>query len=256
MTPSRGVLITGASSGIGAALAVHYAGPEIALHLSGRHAARLESVASACRAKGAAVQTEILDVLDRDGMARWIGAAEPLDIVIANAGISGGSGSGRGVSWIAGERKIFEINMTGVLNTAEPALQRMTARGAGQIALMSSLASFSGWAGAPAYGASKGAVRLFGEGLRGALAGHGVRVNVICPGFIATPMTDVNGFPMPFMMDADRAAQIIARGLERNRARIAFPWQTYLLAGTIGLLPGGLSSLIARLLPGKPPKTS
>ena len=112
---------------------------------------------------------------------------------------------------------------------------------------MSSLASFRGTAQAPAYCASKAAVRLWGEGLRGRLLRQGVVVSVICPGFIATPMTARNPFPMPLLMTAERAAAIIARGLAQGRARIAFPWRLYALARLYATLPQDLGD---RLLAG------
>lgn len=249
--PPRSILITGASSGIGAALAHEYAVSGAYLFLTGRNAERLEDVAARCRGAGASVESRAMDILDRAVAARWIAdcdACKPLDLVIANAGISGGTA---GEGWIAAERRIFDVNVTGVLNTVEPALALMTQRGSGQIGIMSSVASFSGWPGAPAYSASKGAVRMWAEGLRGAVRPSGVRINAICPGFVETPMTAVNDFPMPFRMPADRAAKIIADGLAADRARIAFPKATYFLAGLFGFLPAFLSVPILSRLPGK-----
>lgn len=255
MESLRAILITGASSGIGAALAVHYAGPGVTLALHGRSAERLSAIAGACRARGAAVTEGIMDITDQQAVKGWIEATDartPLDLVIANAGISGGTGGADGLEPAAQVRRIFDTNLTGVLNTTDPILPRMIARRSGQIALMSSLASFSGWPGAPAYSASKGAVRLYGEALRGAMAKKGVRINVVCPGFIRTPMTEVNTYSMPFLMDADEAASRIARALEKNTGRIAFPWGTYLIAGFFGLLPHGLSMRLFAGLPEKP----
>lgn len=247
------ILITGASSGIGAALARHYAAPEVRLALSGRNRARLSDVAGQCQDKGALVTDVAVDVTDRAAMQQWIineDEKQPLDLVIANAGISGGTGGGgEGEEQV---RRIFDVNVAGVLNTVSPVLPRMIGRGAGQIAIMSSLASFSGWPGAPAYSASKGAVRMYGEALRGAVAPYGVKVNVICPGFIETPMTAVNDYDMPFMMSAEKAAYYTARGIERNQARIAYPFRTYFFAGLIGVMPASLSSLILRKMPKKP----
>jgi short-subunit dehydrogenase len=253
----RSILITGASSGLGAALALHYAAPGVFLALGGRNRDRLAAIAKACREKGAEAAETTVDVANRAAMAAWIGqtdAAHPLDLVIANAGISGGAGGGKDMPGESPEqaRRIFEVNLTGALNTIEPVLPLMLARRKGQIALMSSLAGFCGWPGAPAYSASKGAVRLYGEALRGACASHGVKINVLCPGFVRTPMTDVNPFPMPFLMDAPRAAKIMADGLAGNKARIAFPWPTYLLSGFFGLLPAAISSRLLRRFPGKP----
>jgi len=116
---------------------------------------------------------------------------------------------------------------------------------------MSSLAGFRGFPGAPAYGASKAAVRVWGESLRGHLAGDGIGVTVICPGYVKTPMTDVNDFPMPLLMDTDRAARIIRRGLARNKARIAFPWRLYALVRLIAALPPALTDPLLRWLPAK-----
>ncbi len=252
------ILITGGSSGIGAALAIHYAAPDVRLFLTGRNKARLAEVGTICTEKGAQVTTACLDVTDRHAMKAFIEQADhqtPLDLVIANAGISGGTGetnSGvKGIEPDAQIRDIFAVNLDGVMNTIDPILPRMVSRQAGQIALMSSLAAFSGWPGAPAYSASKGAVRLYGEALRETVRPHGVRINVICPGFIKTPMTDVNDYKMPFMISAERAAQIISRNLARNKGRIAFPVATYLVAGLVGILPYGIHSLVVRKTPQK-----
>ena len=248
----RNLLITGASSGIGEALALEYAGPAVSLALNGRDEGRLERVAAACRAQGAHVETARIDVTDRTAMAEWVEAVEsraPIDLVIANAGISGGT-SGNGESEDQA-RKIFEINITGVLNTVFPAIEPMRRRGAGQIALMSSAAAFRGFPGAPAYSATKAAVRCYGEALRGALRPDGIHVSVICPGFVRSRMTRVNRFRMPLLMDADRAAHIIRRGLAHDRARIAFPWPTYFAAWLSGSVPPSLSDALFARLPKK-----
>ncbi len=252
MRNPRSILITGASSGIGAALARHYAAPGVTLALGGRDTARLEAVAAACRSAGAGANTEIVDVTDATAVRRWVEATDdtvPLDLAIASAGISGGTfGGGESPEQT---RAIFAVNIEGVVNTVQPAADRMAARGTGQIALMSSLAGFRGMPGAPAYGASKAAVRNYGEALRGHLHGRGVGVSVVCPGFIRTPMTAVNDFAMPFLMEPERAARIIARGLARNRARIAFPWPRYALVWLLGALPPGWTDAALRRMPEK-----
>jgi NADP-dependent 3-hydroxy acid dehydrogenase YdfG len=248
----QSILITGASSGIGTALAVAFAGPGVRLVLGGRSTERLASVSQTCRARGAEVEATAVDVVDRSAVAEWVTAADrrrPLDLVIANAGVSGGTLKGSESGDQA--REIFAINIDGVLNTVFPILPAMLERKRGQLGLMSSLAAHRGFPGAPAYGASKAAIKVWGEALRGDLAPKGIGVSVIMPGFIKSAMTDANDFPMPFLMPADRAAGIIRRGLEANRARIAFPRPMATAAWFFGLLSPALTDSILARLPKK-----
>lgn len=252
MKAPRSILITGASSGIGAALARRYAAQGITLSLCGRDAGRLGQVVAACRAAGAAVDGRVLDVTDTDAVRNWIeqrDADAALDLVIANAGVSGGTRGGGESETQA--RRIFATNFDGVINTVLPALPLMQGRGRGQIAIMSSFAAFRGSPGAPAYSASKAAVKSWGEALRGALARDGIEVSVICPGFVESRMTADNAFPMPFLMTADKAAGIIRRGLARDRGRIAFPFPMYFMVWLVGAMPAVLGDRLMRALPEK-----
>lgn len=248
MRDPQSLVITGASSGIGEALALCYAEPGRDLALTGRDAARLDAVADRCRRKGARVTASVLDVANREAMAAWLAMVDdrfPVDLVVANAGISAGAGGG--VESEEQARRVLSVNIDGVLNSVYPLLPRMRSRRRGQIALMASQASFRGLPGAPAYCASKAAVRVFGEALRGDLAGEGLGVTVICPGFVKSRITDANDFPMPFLMDADKAARVIRRGLARNAARISFPWPVAAAVWLLALLPPGWTDgLLAR----------
>ena len=252
MRDPKHILITGASSGLGAELARTYAGPGMTLALTGRDTARLEAVAEQCRAQGATVETAVLDVTDAAALEGWMLARDdalPIDLAIANAGISAGTGGD--TEPVEQVRRIFAVNVDGVMNTVLPLIPRMQARRRGQIALMASLAGFRGFPGAPAYCGSKAAVKIYGEGLRGVLAGSGVEVSVICPGYVRTPMTDRNGFPMPFLMDADKAARLIRDRLARNKARIAFPWPMLAAVWLLQALPPGFIDPLMRVLPSK-----
>lgn len=246
------ILITGASSGLGEALALGYARPGATLFLSGRDGERLAAVAASCRAKGADAHPRVLCVTESEAMAAWVAecdAVRALDLAIANAGISAGTGGDEEPAEQA--RRIFTTNVDGVMNTILPAIEAMRPRRHGQVAIMSSLASFRGLGSAPAYCASKAAVRVWGEGLRAWLAHDCIGVSVICPGFVRSRITAVNTFPMPFLMDADKAARIIAKGLARNQGRIAFPLGLYVPTRLFAALPSGLSDIIARRMPAK-----
>jgi len=252
VTEFKSILITGASSGIGKALAEHLADEGVYLAISGRDQTRLNDVADSCRKKGATVESLVIDVVDQAGMESWleeIDDAHPLDLVIANAGVSPGTS---GETATANQmRRMLEINVTGVLNTIDPVVPRMIERRSGSIALLSSLAGFRGLPSAPGYGASKAWVRSYGEGLRGSLYAEGINVSVICPGFVASRITDQNKFPMPFFMTASKAADIILRGLVKNKARIAFPLPSYMMVWLLAFLPLWLTDLLARKLPRK-----
>lgn len=251
------IVITGASSGIGAALALHYARPGVRLALTGRDAGRLADIAGRCRGMGADAREDIIDVRDRAAMQVWlerIDNEQPVDLAVANAGISAGMGKNAGES-PEQVRKLFDINLFGVLNTIDPLLPRMKERRCGSIALMSSLAGFRGWPGAPAYCASKAAVKVYGEALRGPLAETGVCMHVVCPGFVESRMTDVNEFSMPFMMDATRAAKIIAAGIEKNRGRIAFPWPLHFAMWFLAALPDPVAQMVLKNAPAKSSET-
>ncbi len=248
------ILITGASSGIGAALATAYAGPNMVLMLSGRDVKRLSQIAKICIGKGATVFDKVIDVRDQKAMASWINEVEsthPLDLIVANAGISAGTGGPEGEADTQ-VRQIFDININGVLNTIHPAIDHMRARRRGQIVIVSSIAGFRGMPTAPAYSASKAAVKSYGEGLRGYLKNDGIEVSVVCPGFVKSRITAANHFPMPFLMDADKAAKIIKRNLATNKGRIVFPWQMLLITWLFVALP---TSWTDRLLSRMPRKT-
>jgi len=246
------ILITGASSGIGEALALEYAAPDTLLSLCARNHARLEDVSHRCREKGADVNAQVLDVMERAAMTRWLLSCDqdqPLDLVIANAGISGGS-SGNG-DWEEATRDVFAVNLAGTLNTILPLIPVMRARGRGQIALMSSLAGFRGLASSPAYSASKVAVKAYGEALRMRYRDDGLKVNVICPGFVKSRITQQNNFKMPLLMNAPRAATYIRKGLHKNKATIAFPWPMAFATRLFASLPLGLVEILSRRMPTK-----
>jgi short-subunit dehydrogenase len=250
MNNPKSILITGASSGIGEALALEYAAPGTFLALTGRDAQRLENVAAAARARGASVETKVIDVVDRAGMTAWLqqlDAAHPLDLAIANAGV-GLEGDGK-LPEEEAMRGTFAINIDGVMNTVLPLLAPMRARKRGQIAIMASLASFIGLPQSAAYNGSKAAVRVWGESLRHKLRKDGIEVNVICPGFVVSRMTARNKFPMLFLMPADKAARIIKSGLARNKPRIAFPFGTKAAVWLGITLPGSWTD---RLMQGGP----
>ena len=245
----EGILITGASSGIGAALARRLAGAGRHLFLLARHRERLSAVARACEERGAVASAVVCDVRDKAAMAEAVCAADeaaPLALVIANAGVGVVGGRATELDRIAED--IFAVNVAGVFHTIHPVLPRMLARGRGQICLIASIAGLYGLAPAPAYSASKAAVIAYGQGLRGRYAGRGVRISVACPGFVRTPMTADNRFPMPFLMDADEAARRILRGLARDKPVIGFPWPLYAATRLVSCLPAGLADRLMRSL--------
>jgi len=256
MTRFRSVLITGASSGIGRALALALAGAGVTLHLSGRDSARLADAAAACRGRGAAVHEAVLDVRNAGAMAAWIEGAGRLDLVVANAGVSAGTVDGSPES-PAQTRAIFATNLDGALNTVLPAMAAMARQAPGpdgvrgRIAVMASIAAFVAVPGAASYSASKAAVDAWTVATARGARSQGVLLTSVCPGYIRTAMTAANRFRMPGLMDADRAAGIILRGIARGRSRVAFPWWIAAASRIVGLLPPGVTGRLLATQPGK-----
>jgi NAD(P)-dependent dehydrogenase (short-subunit alcohol dehydrogenase family) len=250
------VMITGASSGLGTALALACAQPGTTLHLGGRDAARLEQTAIACRARGAVVLTREGDVRDAASMADWIAGCGRLDLVLANAGLSAGTGDGE-VETAAQTRAVFGVNLDGVLNTVLPTLEVMAgqapdAQGCrGRIAVIASIAAFVPAPGAPAYCAAKAAVDAWTVATAHIAARRGIRMHSVCPGYIRTPMTSRNRFPMPGLMDADIAAARVLAGIRAGRRRHVFPVWLGLAARLVGLLPPRVTAALLAPAGGK-----
>ncbi len=238
---------------MGAALARRYANAGVTLHLLGRNIQRLEVVADACRAQSATVYAASIDVCDAAAMALWIAGQDaicPIDLVIANAGISAGTGE-------VGEsetqaRSVLEVNIQGVLNSIWPVITLMMSRNFGTISIISSVAGMYPMPTAPAYSASKACVRYYGEALRAQLKRKNISVVMVYPGFIRTPMTQVNAFPMPFIMSAEEAAQRIFCAIACGKPHVSFPKSMIFCVRILNLLPQSWVHKLLSRVPSKP----
>ena len=244
-------LITGASSGIGEALALASARRGDTLFLCGRDAGRLEDVVRRCRALKAPTYGTVVDVTDEAATRAWIQASDaiaPLERVFSNAGV------GTGVESEPNVRATFAINVGGNLNVVLPVIEIFRRRGGGsrrQILITASVAGYGPLKSCPAYSATKSCMKTWGLSLRGMLAGEGIDVSVICPGFVRSRITEKNTCPMPFFMEADAAAATILARADRNVGLIAFPWPMRLASWALSALPFRLNELVNLLLPEK-----
>jgi len=241
------VAITGASSGIGRALALRYARNGNCLRLLARNLSRLREVVDQCEAQGAEVKYQTIDVRDRVAMAQWLCEMDQnqhIDLVIANAGVSIGTAGERGRNNYDGDYEVADTNLFGALNTILPLLPAMMARRRGQLAFMSSIGGMVPVASAAMYAASKAAVLSYGLALRASLESFDLKVSVICPGFVKSPMARRHIGWKPFELSTEDAAELIIRGLNRNRAIIAFPTSLVFCARIAALLPEPIQRFI------------
>lgn len=246
----RHVLITGATSGLGRALAEGYAQGGRRLSISGRDKERLDSVAAGCRDAGADVNATILDVTDEQAMEKWIvecDQLQPIDILIANAGIGGAAV----VPPKTGEdgalaRHILSVNTLGIINTVTPVTPRMIARGRGHIVMVGSIQDSIGVPQSPIYCASKAAVQIYADGLRRLLYDQGVSVTLVRPGFIDTPMSRSLEMPRPFCWSAEHAADRVIAGISKRVGQITFPWPLRLLFGLQKFAPVWITDLVIK----------
>jgi short-subunit dehydrogenase len=248
------VFITGASSGIGAALARHYAREGAALGLVARRKDALTQLAAALNVP---CTVHAADVRDGAALAQaahdFIAAHGTPDIVIANAGVSRGTLT-RHAEDTKAFRDMLDVNVLGIVNTFQPFVGPLIRNGGGGGTLVgiASVAGFRGIPGVGAYAASKAAAITYLESLRIELRASGVRVITICPGYIATPMTAHNPFPMPFIIDADSAAIKIARVIGHGRSFAIIPWQMAILGRIYRVLPRAIFDRIFSRTPRKP----
>lgn len=251
MAAPRCVVISGASRGLGAALAERFAAPGVALRLVARGAQGLAGTAAACAAKGAEVETAALDVRDGAALAGCLlawDAARPVDCVVANAGISRGVGPDGAWEGAQGATEQVAVNLIGAMHLVEPLLPALRRRGAGRVALIASLAAYRGLPDAPGYAASKAGLRAYGEGLRAALGPQGVAVTVVLPGFFDSAMGARWIGPRPLAIGLDAAAARTHRAILRGAPRAAFPLPLAVLLRLLDALPAGVSDRAARVL--------
>ena len=243
------VVITGASAGLGEALALEYAGPGRVLGLTGRRTEALAAVAEASSAKGANVETHVGDVRDSEEFASWLGrfdARHPIDLMVVNAGIFSGIGRDGALETAEKVAALLRINLEAAILNANAAADLMRRRGRGRIAFIASLAARYPLADAPAYSASKAGLVAYGEALRERLADEGVAVSIVLPGHIATAQVANHVGPLPVLMTPGEAARIIHRQLARGASTIAFPLRLVCLVALSRCLPWRLRALAGK----------
>ena len=247
----RRIFITGASTGIGEALARHYAAPDTEIGLFARRRDLPEKLAAGLPGRSAVYAGDVTDAsalaaAAKDYMARF---GTP-DLVIANAGISVGTRADE-IGDVDKLRRVIEVNVIGLAATLGAFAPAMRAAGRGTLCGIASVAGFRGLPGASAYSASKSAARTWLEALRVELAGSGVSVVTLCPGYIDTPMTRVNKYRMPFIISAEDAARRFARAIAAKKRLAVIPWQMSLLFLVLRAAPAWLFDAFARRAPRK-----
>lgn len=251
-THVKSLVITGASSGLGLALARHYLERGATVAAIARRSELLQALAAEFPDQVFCYALDVCDSLALQHAASdFTGHAGVPDVVIANAGVSVGTLTEHAED-IDAFQQVMDINVLGMVKTFQPFVAAMRTAQAGTLVGIASVAGFRGLPGASAYSASKAAAISYLESLRVELHGSGVKVVTICPGYIKTPMTDVNPYPMPFILDADEAAKRMARAIARQAPLTVIPWQMGLVARILKWLPCWLYDGLFARAPRKP----
>lgn len=246
------VFITGASSGIGMALAREFSDENVVLGLISRRIEQLDNLANDLATDVYVYAADVGDSLAMKSAAEaFIQSVGVPDVVIANAGVSSGTLTSEAKDQVVFEQ-IMRTNVLGMVHTYQPFVEAMKKRGSGTLVGISSIAGFRGIPGSGAYSASKAAATAYLESLRVELSSSGVNVLTVCPGYIKTPMTDVNPFYIPFLMDADRAARSIRKAIIKKKRFHTLPWQMSLVGFFLRLMPRYLYDSAMRRAPRKP----
>lgn len=246
----RHVVISGASRGLGAALALRWAAPGVTLGLIGRDAAALQATATACQATGAATAIAELDVRDAPALAAQLHAwddALPIDILVANAGVTGGTTPDGGLEGPESVARVLAVNLQGAVNLVEPMLPRFLMRRGGHVVLIASVAAFRGLPDSPAYCASKAGLWAYGESLRAYLRPQGVRLTNVAPGFFESAMSARFSGTHPLKLSTEAAAARIAGAVAAGRGRCIFPRRLGYTLRLLELLPAPLADRATRL---------
>lgn len=251
----RRIVVTGASAGLGRALALVYAAPRTTLGLIGRDTSRLEECAAACRALGATVFSAAIDVRDAHALRDWLmqfDSGAPIDLLIANAGVASTLASAADWEGLERTAQVVDTNFYGAIHAVLPVIEQMRKRRRGRIAMVASIAALRGMAISPAYCASKAAVKAYADSVRPILRRDGVGMTVILPGFVKTAMSDVFPGEKLFMWSADQAAAHIRREIDAGRAEIAFPGLLAFGMRLLTLLPPTVADAILNRLSYQP----
>ncbi|HEY1376142.1 MAG TPA: SDR family NAD(P)-dependent oxidoreductase [Gemmataceae bacterium] len=241
-------VVTGASSGIGGALAEELARRGCRLGLIARRRDLLDQLAGKLRGTGAVAEVAAADVADRDRLLAAFAELRqklgPVDVLVANAGVN--TPAVLEPMNVPGQLALLRVNLFGVIVAVEAVLPDMLARRSGRIAAVSSLGAYKGLPGAGAYCASKAAVNVYLEALRIQLRGRGVSVTTLCPGFVRTPMVADNPHPMPFLLEPADAARRMVRAVERRAKVYDFPWRMAALMRVVRWLPDWVVARVVR----------
>ncbi|QQS33191.1 MAG: SDR family NAD(P)-dependent oxidoreductase [Acidobacteriota bacterium] len=242
------IFLTGASSGIGEALARAFAGKGAVIGLLARRKDLLDRIAKDCEKAGGTARVFAVDVTDGDAVQKavdeFLHEFEHIDVAIANAGIGGNNAETRDLNPLA-VKKVIDINLLGAVNAVHAVLPGMKRRNSGHIVAISSLAGFRGLPKSAAYSASKAGMTAFFESVRLDVKHSGIDVTIIQPGFIKTPLTAGREAKMPFLMDLEDAVPLFIRAIERRKKFAAFPWQLATIVRAGKIMPAWLYDRIA-----------